>query len=97
MGKRTGVFAHESVEDPQSVVAYLSALADGFRGGKLVFSSGKKQLTLTPESLLRLVVKASSKGDTSKVTLRISWKNNPRANDNPPSLIIEGNEDEGDD
>jgi amphi-Trp domain-containing protein len=89
MGKRTGEFVHESVEDPNSIVAYLDALAGGFRGGQLAFSSGKKQLNLTPDGLLKLVVKASVKEDTSKITLRISWKSGERRDSEPPSLVIE--------
>ena len=74
MAKSEGEFAHDSIQDSASIVEYLEALAQGFRNGRLLLCSGKKELILRPHGLLKLEVKAKRKGGGSKLSLRIGWK-----------------------
>ena len=70
MAKR---FIHESLQDTQSVVKYLEALAEGFRNGSLVLASDEAELTLIPRGLLRLEVDAKRKASEVKLAIRLRW------------------------
>ena len=78
MTKPAGEFGHRSIQDPGSIVAYLEALASGFRNGRLLFCSGKRELILKPQGLLKFAVKAKNKGGSTKVVFTVAWKNGRR-------------------
>jgi amphi-Trp domain-containing protein len=81
-------FEHESLQDRESIVAYLEALTRGLRQGSLKLSDGKSALELAPEGLLTLSVRASQKRNRSRLDLRISWTENDGEPD-PGDLKIE--------
>ncbi len=96
MAKQTGEFQHQSIQDPGSIVEYLEALASGFRSGRLLFCSGKKELILKPHGLLKFAVKAKNKDASTKVTLTVSWKDGRRSLADTESLKIDSSPDADD-
>lgn len=88
-------FDHRSLEDPQSIVAYLDAMARGFGAGRLLFCSGKQELVLKPGQLLNLSVKARRKEGRVKVSVDVSWKESDAPLEERPRLqILAGDEEE---
>ena len=67
-------FRHESLQDRQSIVAYLEALTEGFREGTLSFASDAGGITLNPEGLIQFELSASRKRDQMRLSLKFSWK-----------------------
>jgi amphi-Trp domain-containing protein len=72
-------FFFESIQDPRSLRDYLQSLMDGLEKGRIVLSTGGDELTLTPPDLLKLTLKAKRKAPTSKLVLKLSWKDEPKA------------------
>jgi len=73
-GPKSGEFAHESLQDTETIGKYLEALAQGFRTGRLEFSSGKKDIELEPSGLLELAVRAKRKDGAARIGIEIQWK-----------------------
>jgi len=67
-------FNHESIQDRDSIVRYLSALGEGLRSGKLQLSSNGQQLSLETPALVKFDVEAKQKRNRAQLVLRISWK-----------------------
>jgi amphi-Trp domain-containing protein len=74
---RSGEFAHESLQDTDTIGKYLEALAQGFRTGRLEFASGRKDIALEPVGLLELAVRVKRKDGTARITLDVQWKEEP--------------------
>ncbi len=70
-------FAHESVQDTDSVIAYLEAVIAGLRDRKLVLRSEDRILQLVPHGLMNLEVKAKRSGIRNKIALKMTWKDGP--------------------
>ncbi len=71
---RSGEFAHESLQDTETIGKYLEALAQGFRTGHLEFTSGKKDIELEPHGLLELAVRAKRKDGSARISIDVQWK-----------------------
>ncbi|MGD8564316.1 MAG: amphi-Trp domain-containing protein [Desulfarculaceae bacterium] len=90
MSEPSGRFKHQSLEDPQSIVKYLSALKDGFENGALVFSTNGKRLIVKPQGLVNLEVEAKRKGEGIKLNLKFRWnEEEPAHEDGIQPLFIE--------
>ncbi|MGD2044646.1 MAG: amphi-Trp domain-containing protein [Gemmatimonadota bacterium] len=89
---RSGEFAHDSLQDTNSIGKYLEALAEGFRSGTLQFSSGKKAIRLRPTGLLELNLKAKRKGGEARLQIEVAWKEPKRRTKSttPPLKIQTG-------
>jgi amphi-Trp domain-containing protein len=74
MKKEATSFTHESLQDCQTIVGYLEALADGFAKGRLQLASNGREVVLDPQGLLKVGIKASRGQYRSKVVLRVSWR-----------------------
>ncbi len=88
MGKTAEEFTHQSIQDTESIVRYLNTLGQGIEKGRLLFCSGKDELVLKPNGLLKLGLKAKRKNGTTKISMRIVWKEGqtPKPSDEP--LVI---------
>lgn len=85
---RSGEFAHESLQDPETIGKYLEALAQGFRTGKLEFSSGKKDIEMEPAGLLELAVRAKRKDGNARISIEVQWKEEvPKKDQHKPLRI----------
>lgn len=67
-------FEFESIQDSDTIKDYLQSLVEGMDKGKIVLSSDDSDLELHPGTLLKFEVKAKKKGDSAKLTLKISWR-----------------------
>ena len=67
-------FVHESLQDNQSVARFLKSLMEGFEKGKITLETGPDQIEFSPNDLIKFNLKAKSKRDKAKLTLRFSWK-----------------------
>jgi amphi-Trp domain-containing protein len=67
-------FEYESLQDSESIAKYLEALKKGFTSGQLLFCSGKQEMLLNPQGLLKFVVHAKRRDGQVKVDLQIAWK-----------------------
>lgn len=90
MRKPVRDFAHESVQDQQSIAKYLEALSEGLRGGQISFRTNGEEMILSPVGLMDLVLEAKCREDTSVVKIRMSWSNKPKETDAAPLIIEPG-------
>ena len=68
-------FKHESLQDCDSIVKYLSAISEGFQSGQLMLANGdNRQMVIRPTGLLRLDLKARRKDGRIKLSVKVSWK-----------------------
>lgn len=67
-------FEFESIQDTLTIKDYLKSVIEGIDKGKIVLSTDGQELELHPGSLLKFEVKAKKKGDSTRLTLRISWR-----------------------
>jgi len=74
MGSNKEEFRHESLQDQESIVNYLNAIADGIAQGKLTVGDAEEQYVFYPQGLLKLEFKAKRKDDKVKVEFEVSWK-----------------------
>lgn len=72
--KRNNRFRHESLQSEESIKGLLEALSDGLAKGKVVLEDENDSMILEPQGLLRLKISASQDEDRSRITVRISWK-----------------------
>ncbi len=67
-------FVFESMQDAESIRAYLEAVMDGLRKGRLLVSAGQEEFVLQPTELLTFAVKARKRGGSGRLSLTISWR-----------------------
>jgi len=80
MGEDT-LFKHESLQDLDSVIAYLEAVRDGFAQRRLTLADQERQIILEPMGLVRFNLEAKCKGQGCKLTLKFAWKDQPADQD----------------
>lgn len=71
------VFKHESLQDLESIIAYLEAVRDGFSRRRLTLTDAEREMVLEPKGLVRFDLEAKCKGQGCKLTLKFSWKDRP--------------------
>ncbi|WP_027177556.1 amphi-Trp domain-containing protein [Maridesulfovibrio bastinii] len=67
-------FNFDSLQDSQSIGRFLESLIEGFHKGKISLSTDGEEIDLIPCGLLNFTVKAKKKDDSSKLSIKISWK-----------------------
>lgn len=67
------IFDHESIQDRQSIRQYFHALIEGLEKGRIIFTSEKDNVILTPAELIRLLIKTKKKAGKSKLTVKLEW------------------------
>ncbi len=80
-------FEYESLQDPQTIKELINGIIEGFEKGRIVLSSNGSAITMNPSNLLKFSVKAKKKGETSKLELKISWKETSKVNVRTNDLI----------
>jgi amphi-Trp domain-containing protein len=88
MMKKEGTsFTHESLQDCQTIVGYLEALAEGFAKGSLQLASNGREVVLDPQGLLKLAIKAGRGQHRSKLVLRFSWRHDRPGHENAAASL----------
>lgn len=68
-------FEFDSLQDTDTIQAFLQSLIDGFSKRKIVLSTENEEIVLHPDSLVRFSVKARRKdGLKNQLGIKISWK-----------------------
>ncbi len=72
------------------VADYLTALAKGFRAGRIVVEKDGEHLVLSPDAMVKaeVEVEARLKKDKAKFSLELTWRLAQEAEDEPASLRI---------
>jgi amphi-Trp domain-containing protein len=72
-------FAHVALHNRAEVPAYLDALSECFRAGRLVLSSGDEEFRAEPAELVRVKLDAERSEEVVHVTIRLSWSESSSA------------------
>ena len=83
-------FKHESLQDLDSIIAYLEAVRDGFAKKRLTLADGEHEMVLEPKGLIRFDLEAKCKGQGCKLALKFSWKDRPTDSDSGSLAIAVG-------
>jgi amphi-Trp domain-containing protein len=83
-------FRHQSLQDPHSIVEYLTALTEGFTKGSLQFRDDGGEITLEPSGLIRFEVSAAKKSGQHNLTLKFTWKHPDENEKDAGPLLING-------
>lgn len=74
-------FNFDSLQDSQSIGRFLESLIEGFKKNNIRLSTNGEEIELTPCGLLNFTVKAKKKDDSSKIAIKISWKDSNQSED----------------
>ncbi|EDM73743.1 hypothetical protein PPSIR1_02091 [Plesiocystis pacifica SIR-1] len=72
-------FRHESVQDRESIVKYLRAVTAGIEKGHIELGAADHLLSLEPEGMLELQVRAKRKGGKVKLAIKVGWRERDEA------------------
>lgn len=89
MAKNTDYFEHESLQDKESIINYLNALADGIKKGEVIFSDEEERLEIQPEKIGQFRVRASQTKKTQEIRLKLSWSNKKQSDLDDTPLFIQ--------
>lgn len=89
MAKKTEEFKHESLQDQDAIINYLKAVIEGFKKGKILLSDEDDSITLTPEKLAELKIKAKQSDKKQSVSLKFSWSFEGESNTEEAPLFID--------
>jgi amphi-Trp domain-containing protein len=81
-------FQHESLQDRESILIYLKALAEGFSSGLITFTDKDGEISLAPGGLVNFEVRANRKRDRVVLSLKLSWKDTAHEEAGPVRLTI---------
>ncbi len=70
-------FRHESIQDRDSIIRYLTTFSEGFQKGEIEFRAGTDEIVIRPAGLIQMEVKAKSTERKSKLNIKFSWKETP--------------------
>ena len=86
-------FKHESYQDTNTITDDIKSLKEGLEKGVIVLGNANQQIELEPKGLIKTEIKAKKKGDSSRLTLRISWKEEKKSGKKGAGpLFIQSNE-----
>ena len=75
-------FDYESIQDTETIRDFIGSLLDGLENRKIILSSNGNKISLHPSDMLKFAVKAKRKGQTGKISLKISWRESANENSN---------------
>ncbi len=70
-------FRHESIQDTESIIKYLTTFSEGFQKGEIEFRSGTDEIIIRPTGLIQMEIKAKNRDRKSKLSIKFSWKEAP--------------------
>ena len=82
-------FDHESIQDSHSIRQYFNTLIEGLEKGKIIFTSEKDSVLLTPAEMIRLSIKTKKKSGKSKLTIELIWNDSTVENSREKSNAIQ--------
>ncbi len=83
-------FVFDSLQDSESIRIFLQSLTEGFEKGSITLSTNGDTIELAPHGLLSFTVKAKKKDSTSKLSIKIGWKDNTQPQpEGQPALKVD--------
>jgi amphi-Trp domain-containing protein len=73
MAKTTHTFEHESLQDKIAIINYLAVISEGFAKGHLQLTNEEDDVTLTPQGLARLKIKAKQAKNHQEIRITLAW------------------------
>jgi amphi-Trp domain-containing protein len=80
-------FAHESLQDLNSIRAFLDALITSVDKKRLVLTSDGHEMVMEMEGLLKFSLRAKKKSGENKLSIKIAWSDTPEAHSEQISPI----------
>ena len=77
-------FQYQTAADQASLSRYLAALAEGVAAGALALADGQMSFTIRPRGLTDLAIKVRRNQGRTKVSLEMSWSEEPAAGSAAP-------------
>ena len=81
-------FKYESLQDTETLVAYLDNLRQGFASGELSLVHGNKELLLKPKGLITFEVEAKASGEERKLSMKFRWKERQPGKDSGKDPLV---------
>ncbi len=66
-------FFFESFQDSETIKSYLESLLRGIAQNKIVLRTDGEDITLYPNGLLKLTIKAKKKSNKNRLNIKIAW------------------------
>ncbi|GFK95721.1 hypothetical protein NNJEOMEG_03589 [Fundidesulfovibrio magnetotacticus] len=85
---REGKFSYQSVQDAESLAAYLRALADGIERGSILFERKDARFVMSPSGLLGFAVEAKAKEGRMKLALKLAWREKTAEKEREEDLLV---------
>ena len=79
---------HDSLQDKDSIRAYLEQVIQGLENGRIRFSNGDDVFELEPEALIHLQLNATRSKDQQQLNIKLSWDRNPKKDNKAEKLTI---------
>jgi amphi-Trp domain-containing protein len=70
-------FVFDSLQDNVTIKDFLNSLTEGFEKGSITLSTNGDEIVLNPQGLLNFTVKAKKKGLENRLSVKVTWKDNP--------------------
>lgn len=67
-------FEFESLQEPEAVCGYLRSVIEGLENGSITLATNGDTIALAPGGLIKVAVKARKKPLSSKLVIKLSWK-----------------------
>lgn len=87
MGNSKLDFRHESLQSTKQIQETFKAINKGLSKGTLTFTDDNGEIELQPQGLLNVKVTARQDEYTSRLDVRISWRNPDEPSSNKPLQI----------
>ncbi len=66
-------FFFESFQDSETIKSYLESLLKGIAQKKIILRTDGEDITMYPNGLLKLTIKAKRKSNKNRLNIKISW------------------------
>lgn len=73
-------FEYEALQDAEIIRDFIQSLLKGLEEGRINLSANGDEISLEPSRLFKLSVKARKKGQKSKLSMALSWKDEKKVN-----------------
>lgn len=80
-------FVFDSLQDGETIKDFLASITDGFGKGKITLSTNGDAIELYPCGLLNFTVKAKKKGNETRLSVKVSWKDSSAPKDIQETIL----------
>lgn len=66
-------FNYESLQDTETIKAYLESLIDSIQKGTITLKSNGEEISMQLDNLMKFTVRAKKKDGLNKLNIKLSW------------------------